>query len=171
MVGLLHTSPTWGRREGEWVQAHQGAEGSWASVSVMAKNTGKLCVETARLLGGDREQLYPRKNGQLDPRGGMLLVEARTWTVLHLHTLEQQGPGERTLYGHIEKKGSPSWDVSVVRQAATIPPCLEMQALIGCCVHQGVSPLGEANCWGLLVPRQGGQAAKLLPLSGGENPG
>lgn len=76
-----------------------------------------------------------------------------------------------TPYNVIEKRGSPAWDVSVVRQAATIPLSLEMQALIGCCVHQGVSPPGEANCWGLLVPRQGGQAAKLLLLSGGENPG
>lgn len=54
--------------------------GQWAILSGLKYQKEQLedCQITAHLLEGIREQLYPRKNGWLDPCGGMLSVQTRT---------------------------------------------------------------------------------------------
>lgn len=115
--GLLHTSPTCGRgRERHQTQLGQkeDPEQGWVC---WERIPGRLCQRISHLPGGGRAQLFPGITG---------------WNhVMVCHRMEQEPgsgvyficilgsrkgrPGEGTLWGHLEKKGSPARNGSAVR--------------------------------------------------------
>lgn len=62
---------------------------------------------------------------------------------------------ERRLKGHLEKKGSPTLDVSGSDKLQPVPIALETHELISCYMHWA----HQSVCWGLLVFKQGAEQA------------
>lgn len=121
------------------------------------------------LLRGGRWYLYPRENGWLGSCGGMLLVEARTWKVLHLHTQEQQGPRGRNLIRLYRKEIQPrmfqsNGQINGISPARITLKTHELCVSFAMCTGATQCPR-KPRCWHLLAPEQGGEAAKLLPPS------
>lgn len=77
MIRLLYTNAT----RGEAGRVAKQGWGQWTILSGLKYNQKEhleYCQITAHLLEKSREQLYPRKNGWLDPCGGMLSVQTKT---------------------------------------------------------------------------------------------
>ena len=80
--------------------------------SLTGKNTQETVLEGSLFLeerGRVKERangryLYPRENGWMGPGGGVLLVGARTWRVLHLHPQGQQGPVQEPYGSHRKER-------------------------------------------------------------------
>lgn len=166
------SNPGVGREESR--AKRPGAEGGfWASVSVMGKKYPWNCVEDSLFIGrGEgRGYLYSRKIDLLDPCGGMLLVEARTWGCF-ICVLGRSRVWRRNLIRSYQKerKSNPGFFSGQISNSQSSKPrrCLSLWAAT--CTMASF-PSGKAYLQGLWVPRQSTGAANLLRLSGGENPG